>query len=105
MATSRWIQIIWLIGLLATPLVLWILPSNQFDSETGLIMCPSRRFFDVECYGCGMTRAVMHLHHLEWSDALFFNYGVIIVYPGLIIFWLWLVRRSLSQLAILPSKA
>lgn len=98
---------IWLALLLATPIVLWLLPSDYFDSEDGVILCPSRLFFDVECFGCGMTRAVMHMHHLEISDALFFNYGVVAIYPAMVILWgHWtlLALRSIGVLPPLPPK-
>ncbi len=102
---SRPFRIIWLIALLMTPLVLWVLPADQFDHGAGLLTCPSVRFFDLECFGCGMTRAVMHMHHGEWLDALYFNYGIVIIYPVLIIAWLWLLRRVLRQLSILATPS
>lgn len=77
---------IWLTALLVTPFLLWLMPATLFD-ETGVEICPSKFFFDVECFGCGMTRAVMHLHHFNWREALYFNYGVVLVYPALVFIW------------------
>lgn len=97
------IQRAWLIFLLLTPFILWILPSDFFDKST-VTVCPSKLFFDVECLGCGMTRAVMHMHHLEIEDAIYFNYGVVVIFPALVIVWtMWVVDAS-RRLGILKPK-
>lgn len=84
---------IWLILLILTPLALWILPGDFFDSEDGLILCPSRALFNFECLGCGMTRAVMHFHHFQFDDAIYFNRGSFLVYPALVAVWvMWTVK-------------
>lgn len=87
----------WLALLLLTPFVLWGLPAHLFD-ESKVIICPSRRFFNVECFGCGMTRAVMHFHHLEIEEAFYFNQGSILVYPALVIVWFFWVYKSWQRL-------
>ena len=84
--------------LLIVPLVLWILPSDFFDGEGGIVVCPSRFFFDIECLGCGMTRAVMHLHHLELLDAVYYNAGVVLVYPVLVIIWFLWVKNAYKEI-------
>ncbi len=33
------------------------------------VLCTSRRVFDVECLGCGMTRAFVFLAHLDLASA------------------------------------
>jgi hypothetical protein len=48
-------------------------------------------FFDTECYGCGMTRAVMHFIHFNFTEAMTYNKLVILVLPLLILGWLKLV--------------
>ena len=89
----------WFVALCLTPIVLWILPADYFD-ESGLILCPSKLFFDFECWGCGMTRAVMHFHHFEFTEALFYNYGIVWAYPALVLIWgIWL-RDSSRKLGI-----
>jgi hypothetical protein len=88
----KWVNLTWIIALLTFPVILWILPSFFFD-DTGFELCPSKLFFNVECFGCGMTRAVMHSHHWEWNEAFYYNYGVVVVYPALVIIWaLWFYK-------------
>jgi hypothetical protein len=92
--TFEWL---WLSALLLAPFVLWLLPGDVFDN-TGIDICPSKLFFDFECYGCGMTRAVMHFHHFQFDDGLYFNQGVLLVYPALMVVWFLWVRSSLNRL-------
>lgn len=89
----------WFAALSLFPFVLWLLPAGFFD-RTGLELCPSKFFFDIECFGCGITRAVMHLHHLDWREAVYYNNLVVIVYPALVATWfIWwrAARRNLSN--------
>lgn len=72
--------------LVALPAFLFLLPSDFFDS--GQSMCLSVFLLDVECYGCGMTRALMHLIHLDFSVAWAYNKLSFVVLPAL--FWLWM---------------
>jgi hypothetical protein len=86
----QWVNTAWMILLFSIPFLLWALPAGFFDN-TGIELCPSKAFFDVECFGCGITRAVMHLHHFEWQDAIYYNYLVVVVYPFLAFVWfLWM---------------
>ena len=83
------LKIISLIVLFSIPITLLILPSNFFDK--GQSVCFSVMLFNVECYGCGMTRAVMHFIHFNFAEAMAFNKLVILVLPLLILGWLKIV--------------
>jgi hypothetical protein len=100
---NRFWQWAWLILLLATPIVLWIIPAGIFDNGK-VILCPSRFLFDIECFGCGMTRAVMHMHHLEVDEAVYHNVGVLAIYPALIGVWVFWVYKAAKKLEIIPLK-
>jgi Protein of unknown function (DUF2752) len=67
------------------PLILLILPSDYFDNGTS--KCLSVMLLDVECYGCGMTRAIMHLIHGEFMEAFYFNMMSFVVLPLLVYLW------------------
>ena len=97
------VQIGWLVALLIFPVVLWTLPGDTFD-DSEVIICPSRAWFDIECPGCGMTRGVMHMHHAEVAEALYYNFGSPFIYPVLIALWILLVYRTLVRLEIIKGK-
>ena len=63
-------------------IVLLILPKTYFNH--GQTICVSKVLFDIECYACGMTRAVQHLIHLDFRGAAEYNKLSFIVLPLLI---------------------
>ena len=65
--------------ILLTPIVLLILPADYFDN--GSVVCLSRLIFNMECFACGLTRACMHLIHLEFAQAASYNKLCFIVLP------------------------
>ena len=76
---------------------LLILPANYFD--TGRATCMSVILFDMECYGCGMTRAIQHLLHLDFQKAYEFNKLSFIVLPLSVFMISWELKK-----VILPKK-
>lgn len=90
-----WVNRLWIVALIALPVILWIFPATYFDS--GQSICPSKLFLNIECMGCGITRAVQHMHHLDWREALYHNYAVIFVYPLLIYFWYNYLRTAILR--------
>ncbi|MFK7936128.1 MAG: DUF2752 domain-containing protein [Saprospiraceae bacterium] len=86
MSWNKYIQPIWLLALLVFPFILWLMPADYFDGD-GMILCPSRLFFDLECFSCGMTRAIMHFHHFDFEEAIYYNTLVLFFYPALILIW------------------
>ena len=79
-----------------TPIVLLILPSNFFDE--GPVMCVSGLLFDMECYACGLTRACMHLIHLDFEEAFAYNMMSFIVMPILPVVWYQWFKKELNAL-------
>jgi hypothetical protein len=75
---------LWLV--VVSPFILMLLPADFFD--TGSTVCISQTLAGVECYGCGLTRATMHLLHFDFVTAWQFNKLVYIVTPLLFLFWL-----------------
>ena len=82
---SKPIKILVAILFIAVPVTLFILPVDYFDN--GQPMCLSVIFLDMECYGCGMTRATMRMMHFDFIGAYKFNPLIIAVFPLLVIIW------------------
>jgi len=87
---------LYFVGLILIPIVLLILPSNFFDN--GQTICLSVLLFDQECPGCGMTRGIQHLLHLDFLKASEFNKISFIVLPLLIYLWFIEVKRTRKYL-------
>ena len=88
---NKYILYIYFGFLLLLPIVLILLPSTFFDS--GNTICMSVVFFNLECYGCGLTRAIQHLIHLELDQAMYFNKLSLVVLPSLIFYYIKELRR------------
>ena len=73
------INFIFLIILITGPFVLLWLPKTFFDE--GKSVCISILLFHTSCYGCGMTRAIQHLIHLDFKGAWQYNKLSFIVLP------------------------
>ncbi len=89
-------------GLILVPIVLLILPSTFFD--TGQSLCLSVLLLDMECYGCGLTRAVQHLIHLEFATAYEYNKMVVLVFPILVWLWIGTLREEYQTYQQLKTK-
>lgn len=95
MKTTEYIKLILLILI---PITLLILPANFFDN--GKSVCLSVMLLDIECYGCGITRAIMHLIHFDLEEALYYNSLSFIVLPILIYTWQDLLRGTIKRLKL-----
>jgi hypothetical protein len=80
------------LGLFAVAgLILLALPADYFD--TGQPMCVSVLLLNRECPGCGMTRAIQHLIHLDFKGAYFYNKISFVVFPLLVYMIIWEIRK------------
>lgn len=87
--------------LLLLPVLLMLLPADYFDN--GQVLCPSKRFLDLECMGCGMTRGIQHLIHFQFEEAWAFNKLSFIVFPVIAYLWLAYVLKWIWNIGL--SKA
>ena len=85
---------LYLLILILIPVVLLILPADFFDK--GESICLSVFLFDIECYACGMTRAIQHLIHLDFSIGYEYNKLSIIVLPVLILSYFNEIKRIIK---------
>jgi hypothetical protein len=72
-------------------IILLILPADFFDQ--GKPMCLSVLLLNKECYGCGMTRGIQHLIHLDFEAAYHFNKLSFIVLPLFVYMTIWEIRK------------
>lgn len=68
---------------LALPVVLYGIPL-EWITRGGCTICLFHNIFGRECYGCGMTRALFSLLHLDFSAAWGYNKLGVIVAPLLL---------------------
>ena len=88
--------------LVAVPVVLLILPANFFDIGTSI--CLSQLLAGRECFGCGMTRSIMHLIHLELEEAFTYNMLSFIVLPLLGLIWTQWFLKELKLYKLIKKK-
>ncbi len=86
---------VFLLLLLGGPFFLLFLPSNHFDN--GESMCLSVYLFDLQCLGCGLTRGVMHLIHLDFKRAWEFNKLSFLIVPIALLLWVHLYGKLINK--------
>ncbi len=80
--TLRYLKVI-LISLF--PFILRLLPLEWIRNQQSI--CLIKNITGHECWGCGMTRAVLSVINFQFTDAWLYNKLVIIVLPLLV--WIW----------------
>ena len=95
---KRFLLILYLLILILIPIVLIVLPADFFDN--GDSICLSVFLFDSECYACGMTRAIQHPIHFDFSVAYAYNKLSIFVLPLLIISYSDQVIKTFKKINI-----
>ena len=84
------------IGLLLFPIILFFIPLEWLKNQHSI--CLFKSITGHECYGCGMTRAILSAIHFHFADAFLYNKLYLIVLPVLIYVWakkivnLWLEK-------------
>jgi len=77
--------------ILVLPVLLYLVPLDWLNKQHTI--CLFKNIFGIDCYGCGITRAVLSGLHLNFEDAINYNIMVIIVLPLLIYIW---IRKTMS---------
>ena len=73
------------IGILIIPAVLYFIPIEWLDN--GHPICLVKNIWGVECFGCGITRAIVSVVQLNFEAAYGYNKLIIIVFP--LLFYIW----------------
>lgn len=82
--------------MLLLPFLVYMIPIEGIFN--GKSICLFKNVFGVECWGCGITRAIFSALYLRFADAWEYNHLVVIVLPILVFEWLRSVIRLLRQL-------
>jgi biotin transporter BioY len=90
-----------LAGYLAPILIGVLLPANFFDG--GQTLCVFTWLTGYSCYGCGMTRALMHLIHFDLESAWQYNRLSFIVLPLFLVLIIQGIRKEVRQLVNTPN--
>ena len=72
-------------GIILIPVALYFVPQEWLISQNSV--CLFKNLTGNECYGCGMTRAILSAIHFRFVDAFHYNKLFLIVLPVLIYIW------------------
>jgi hypothetical protein len=82
--TNRYKQLQLFIVIFA-PVVLFFIPVAWLNQQHSI--CLYKNITGHDCYGCGMTRAVLSVLHFDFGTAFYYNKMVVIVFPLLVYVW------------------
>lgn len=87
--------------LILLPIVIYAIPEEGVYN--GKSICIFTNVFGVECWGCGITRAIFSALYFRFAEAWEYNRLVVIVLPLLIFEWLKTIIK-LSRLLCDKAK-
>ena len=91
-----------LFALIVLPLLFYILPEKSICE--GQSICLFVNVFGVECFGCGMTRAIYSAMHFNFETALSYNKLVVVVLPLLIFLWTKMLYKVIKDIKTSKSR-
>ena len=74
-----------LFAFIILPIILFFMPLEWLNKQHSI--CLIKNILGVECYGCGITRAIISGVQLDFTKAIEYNKMVIIVLPLFIYEW------------------
>lgn len=93
------LRILMVSGIILIPLILYIIPLEWLENQHSV--CLYKNLTGKECYGCGMTRAVLSAIHFKFANAFQYNKLVIIVLPLLVYIW---AKKIINYLKIQTNQ-
>lgn len=79
------LQICKLCGLFLLPFLLYFVSLDNLDGKSSI--CLIKNIFGVECWGCGITKAVIAAIQFDFARAYHYNKLIIIVMPLIVYLW------------------
>ena len=65
--------------------ILLLLLLYNLPLETNHSLCIYKNITGKECFNCGMTRAFLSILHLQFKQAMNYNWKVVIIFPYVVI--------------------
>ena len=96
MQTENVLKITKLLILVLIPVVLYAIPLENICN--GKTICFFTNVFGVECWGCGITRAIFSALHFRLYDAWEYNPLFVVVLPLLLFLWIRALVRQLRSM-------
>ena len=78
------------------PLLLSFISLNNLEGKRSL--CLFKNLFGFECYGCGITKAIIACIQLDFIRAFEYNKLIVIVMPLIIYLWIKEILKSIKML-------
>jgi hypothetical protein len=88
-------NIILLFAYIILPIILFFIPLEWLNKQHSI--CLIKNIFGVECYGCGITRAIISGVQLDFNKAIEYNKMVIIVLPLFIYEWFKKLKLTFNK--------
>lgn len=80
------------------PVMLYFVPLGWLSKQQTI--CLIKNIFGIECFGCGITKAVISAIQLKFADAFEYNYLIVVVFPLLVYLWISFVWKSFKSLRL-----
>ena len=69
--------------------------------ESSHTICIIKNISSIDCFGCGITRAIIELINGNFNAAINYNFSVIIVFPMIVYIWIKTFIKSISKLSFI----
>ena len=84
------------------PLLLYFIPMEWLNGQHTI--CLFKNLTGHECWGCGITRAVVSVVQFDFAAALHYNKLIVIVFPLLVYEWMKINYKLITKKSIKNGK-
>jgi hypothetical protein len=77
------------------PILLYFIPIEWLNKQPSI--CLFKNIFGLDCYGCGITRAIISGVQLNLQGALEYNQMIVLVLPLLTYIWIKTVMSLIKR--------
>jgi len=94
------LQICKLCVLFLLPFLLSFLSLDKLEGKHSI--CLFKNLFGIECYGCGITKAIIASVQLDFIRAFNYNKLIVVVMPLIVYLW---IKEIVKSVKILRNKS